>query len=94
MRHCVYNMPAGDAALDSRVRGGGGGGSDQDSGGQGRAARQSGWRTNNWLGRCPDKTGTNPTIIIMITTITTTTTLNINQNNNNMLYFSVLWMII
>ena len=25
MRHCVYNMPAGDAALDSRVRGGGGG---------------------------------------------------------------------
>ena len=24
MRHCVYNMPAGDAALDSRVRGGGG----------------------------------------------------------------------
>ena len=26
MRHCVYNMPAGDAALDSRVRGGGGGG--------------------------------------------------------------------
>ena len=25
MRHCVYNMPAGDAALDTRVRGGGGG---------------------------------------------------------------------